>query len=298
VKEHNRLKIAANLGVCDEVELISPCIQHLRAIGVDLIVVTDVASTDGTREILREFARDPDIRLIEISDEEDPWGFPERMYEWTISEFSVDRVLFIDADEFWLPRTGRLKETVTLSTADVLKVNRFNVPLVEGELKCPAILLPEVYNDIHFVTAPVAWTEIGVRPEITHSMTRVLPKVIMNPRRVAGFTIGSHGIRKNPDLEPIESAPDDLVIAHLPFSTLPRFQRKTDNIRKSLSRYGHRLVGGQARHWRRWLQLADEGKAEEEFRQQWLSRQQFEHLCSTGIVQSALQWFNAAPHRE
>ena len=42
------MKIAANLSVLDEVGLIAKCINHLRSIGVDLIVVTDAGSTDGT----------------------------------------------------------------------------------------------------------------------------------------------------------------------------------------------------------------------------------------------------------
>jgi len=47
--------IAAFLGVKDEVELIERSILHLRAIGVDKIIVCDMVSTDSTLEILEKY---------------------------------------------------------------------------------------------------------------------------------------------------------------------------------------------------------------------------------------------------
>jgi hypothetical protein len=290
------LKIAANLGVCDEVELIAPCIHHLRLIGVDLIVVTDVGSTDGTGEVLCEFAKDTDIRLIQLSSEEDPWGFPERMFQRTISDFSMDRLIFLDADEFWLPKSGNLKDTVELAGTDVLKVNRFNVPLVEGRPSFSATISAATYKDIYFVTDPVedGQIKLGTDPDLTHSSIRVLPKIMVNPRSVAGIAMGCHDFAEKPDIRPVTRVPDDLVIAHFPFSTWPRFQRKLNNIRKSFAYFGHRLTDGQAWHWRRWLDLADQGKAEEEFRRQMLTQQQFYNLLASGVIQSAQQWLNRA----
>jgi len=288
------LRIAANLGVCDEVEFIASCIHHLRLIGVDLIVVTDVGSTDGTGEALNEFARDPDIRLIRLSREEDPWGFPERMFQKTISDYSIDRVIFLDADELWLPRSGDLKETVELAGADVLKVNRFNVPMVEGRPSFSAAVSTATYKDIYFVTDPVedGQIKVGIDPDLTHSRIRAMPKIMVNPRRVAGIVMGCHDVAEKADIRPVTWVPDDLVIAHFPFSTWPRFQRKLNNIRRSFAYFGHRLEDGQAWHWRRWVDLADQGKAEEEFHRQMLTQKEFDNLLASGVIQSAQQWLN------
>ena len=120
-------------------EIIDAWLPNLRAIGVVLIVVTDLGAVDGTADSL---ASDPDICLIRLRRDQDPWGFPARSYLKTISEFAVDRVLFLDADEFWLPQSGNLKTTVSLATADALSVRRLNMPLVAGRPLPPAALSP------------------------------------------------------------------------------------------------------------------------------------------------------------
>jgi glycosyltransferase involved in cell wall biosynthesis len=291
---HDRLVIAANMGVCDEVELIGPSIRHLRAIGVDLIVITDVGSADGTTDILREFARDPDIHLIELSRDADPWGFPERMYQHTMANHEVDRVLFLDPDEFWLPSTGRLKDLPWLLDTDVARVSNFNVPMVEQRPSSPADLRPENYRNIYFVTDPVrdGRSKVDNDPRATISMIGVPPKVMINPDRVVGASMGCHDAVKKPGIEPRSLAPTEVVIAHYQFTTLARFERKVANIRRSFEHFGHRLDRNQAWHWRRWLEMADEGRIEEEFHRQAITQREFDALRSSGVIQSAQQWLD------
>jgi hypothetical protein len=291
------MKIAANLGVLDEVELIAPCVDHLRSIGVDVIVVTDLGSTDGTADVLHALSADPDIRLIQLARGDDPWGFPERMYEWTISELSVDRVLLLDADEFWLPKSGHLKGTAGLAEADVLTVRRFNVPPVEGRSPLPAIISPDTYDDLYLVVNPVDDAPVRLRsdPSLAWVMTRVVPKVIANPRAVRGLAMGGHEVMPREGIRLRQGEPDDLVIAHVPFSTADRFLRKTKNIEKSFAHFGHRLIAGEAWHWRRWLELVQSGKVNDEFQRQILTREQFEDALLDGTIQSARTWLDGAP---
>jgi len=53
------MRIAANLNVLDEIGFIEICIQHLRSIGVDVVVLTDLGSIDGTADHLENFASNP-----------------------------------------------------------------------------------------------------------------------------------------------------------------------------------------------------------------------------------------------
>jgi hypothetical protein len=66
----------------------------------------------------------------------------------TIAEFAVDRVLFQDAHEFWLPKSANIKAVVSLEQAHALSVRRLNVPLVEADL-CPDDLSPTGYHDFY-----------------------------------------------------------------------------------------------------------------------------------------------------
>jgi hypothetical protein len=83
-----------------------------------------------------------------------------------------------------------------------------------------------------------------------------------------------------------------VVIAHVPFSTFPRFLRKVDNVARSFERFGDRLAPGMAWHWRRWLDVARAGPLEEEFRRQTLSAEQLEDARARGTICSAREWLS------
>jgi glycosyltransferase involved in cell wall biosynthesis len=290
------MRIAANLNVLDEVELIERCIRHLRSIGVDLIVLTDFASTDGTKEVLETFGGDPDIAIIRLERHEDYWGSPERMYDRTLAEHEVDRILFLDADEFWIPKAGSLKAMPAVAEADALTVRRLNVPLVEDRELLPPSLAPASYGDLWLVAEPIpeARQKFDEGADLAWVMTSVASKTMVNPRTVDGVHIGAHRPKARDGMQPIVVMPKDIVIAHVPVSSLDRFTRKLQNIERSLATYGHRLVGNQAWHWFRWAKILREGRVEEEYRRQIMTPAQFEAAVGAGVIRSARQLFEQA----
>ena len=72
------MKIAAHVGIKDEVDLGGHCLDQLFAIGVDQVVVTDMGSTDGSVELLRARPDTHRVRLVESDDSE-----PSGLREWT-----------------------------------------------------------------------------------------------------------------------------------------------------------------------------------------------------------------------
>jgi hypothetical protein len=81
--------------------------------------------------------------------DEHRWGYLARMYQKTIAEFTVDRVLFPDAREFWLPKSANIKAVASLGQAHALSVRRLNVALVEGRHLLPDDLSPTGYHDFY-----------------------------------------------------------------------------------------------------------------------------------------------------
>lgn len=99
------------LWVRDEEDILDANIAfHLNA-GVDFVIATDNGSTDATAEILDAYASRGVLHRID-----DPTfsqvGAVTRMARKAATDFGADWVLNNDADEFWWPRGGSLKEVL------------------------------------------------------------------------------------------------------------------------------------------------------------------------------------------
>jgi hypothetical protein len=84
---------------------------HLNA-GVDFVIAIDNGSDDGTTEILQSYARDG---LVDVTRDERDLNQPEwvtGMARRAATEFGADWVINCDADEFWWPRGGDLKDVL------------------------------------------------------------------------------------------------------------------------------------------------------------------------------------------
>jgi glycosyltransferase involved in cell wall biosynthesis len=84
---------------------------HLNA-GVDFVVAIDNGSDDGTSEILESYARDGYVDVKHDAAEYDEGGWVTKMARRAATEFGADWVINSDADEFWWPRGGSLKDVL------------------------------------------------------------------------------------------------------------------------------------------------------------------------------------------
>lgn len=103
--------------VRDEADIIAAMVEHHLAQGIDLIMVTDNGSVDGTREILAEYA---DHGVVELHDylvhDKNQSRIVSGMAERAFTEHGADWVVNADADEFFVPvdRTKTLRDVLAL----------------------------------------------------------------------------------------------------------------------------------------------------------------------------------------
>jgi len=84
---------------------------HLNA-GVDFVVALDNDSTDGTTEILQSYARDGHLAFTQDTADYKEGEWTTQMARRAVREFDADWVVNSDADEFFWPRGGSLKDVL------------------------------------------------------------------------------------------------------------------------------------------------------------------------------------------
>ena len=107
------MRIVMTLMVRDEADIIERQLDFHLAAGVDFFVVTDHESADGTSEILERYARRGLLHRVPVVSP------AKRQAEWVTgmarmaaADFGADWVINSDADEFWWPWGGDLKEVL------------------------------------------------------------------------------------------------------------------------------------------------------------------------------------------
>ena len=260
-------RFAAVIGHSDSLDLLDGCIAHHLAIGCGFVFVSINDAGVGLPERwLRdarvragnplEFARaDPFLFLTHAVREVEQWAAP-------------DWVLFADSDEFWLPQSGDLASTCRLAETDIFAVERFNVAVQrwsDGSYRAPD--LAEL--DQEMLVAGREMLDDAYLAGDTQTpwiMALDAPKLLVRACAIKQVSTGGHSITAH-DPQLRWQIPDDLFIAHLPFTGEERFRHKITAVRKTLAEQAGRFDSRQAWHWRHWAALPD-AEIAGEFRRQ------------------------------
>jgi hypothetical protein len=107
------MKLVLTLLVRDEADIVDAQIAYHLSAGVDLVVATDNRSADGTTEILERYASEGVLHLVrESGDDLRQSEWVTHMAQLSAVEHGADWVLNTDADEFWWPRGGSLRDVL------------------------------------------------------------------------------------------------------------------------------------------------------------------------------------------
>lgn len=283
--------IGAVLGVRDEVELIDRCLLHLRMIGIERVVACDMGSVDGTSEVLERHERDGFVRVRRFGETDD---FENEMPE-LLTEVDTEWVLLLDADEFPVPASGDVADWAR-DDADVVTLPRYNVPLTAQGPAIPDLVVPARYAELLVIAEPLEefWEAAEEQPELSWMLSPIAPRLVVRPEVVSGMPLGMHEVFPPPGRTPRRTTAGDVFVAHLPFTTLSRFERKAENVRRLLEERPDAFPPGWGRHWHRWAQRACEGRLEEEFARMVFDEPTLADLRENGRVRSAAELFEAA----
>lgn len=107
------MKLVLTLLTRDEEDVVEANIAYHLERGVDLVVATDNGSVDGTLDVLERYRREGHLHLIhEPGRDYAQADWVTRMARLAATDFGADWVLNGDADEFWWPDHGTLRDVL------------------------------------------------------------------------------------------------------------------------------------------------------------------------------------------
>lgn len=222
--------------VRDEADIIGHTVRHMLR-HVDEVIVADNGSIDGTRETLEQIDRCTIVDDLEVA------YYQSRKMSALAARAATegaDWVVPFDADEFWLPHTGTIKQAL--------------------EALDDHIVMCDVALTDHVATAddpddPNPVTRMGWR----RTQQAPLCKVAIRPLPGVEIHQGNHGATF-PTMPSPASAPDVLQVRHFPYRSPEQMVRKALNGREAYAATDLPSYTGQ--HWRRYAALVDQGGPE------------------------------------
>jgi hypothetical protein len=202
--------LAMTLVVRDEEDILEANLDHHLAQGVDVILAVDHGSSDGTTQILSRYAADGHVHWRRDDEPAfDQARHVNRLLRIAADEHGADWVIHGDADEFWMPAAGSLRDVFAAVPARygylVAERNNFLPTDDDGRPFHQRIVVRE-------------------RRSLNLRGTALGPKVAQRPQAATAVSHGNHEL-----VSPVlEAAPDigAVEVLHFPMRSFQQFERK------------------------------------------------------------------------
>jgi hypothetical protein len=236
------VKLVQTLVVRDEADIVDAQISYHLNAGVDFVLATDHDSQDGTTEVLQSYERKGVLRFFRERGEMRESVWRSRMASLAATEHGADWVINTDADEFWMPRRGTLKEALAAVPAEfgiVWAITRHFLPR-PGNMESFAERMTIRLS----ATAPVNDPTSPYRPH-AKAAHRADPEIVV--------LFGSHNVVTK--LAPLRGwYPADVL--HFPFRTREQYERK--GVRRA---HGDKPLGQYVKAY----EASERGRVEDSF---------------------------------
>lgn len=254
------IRLVMTILVRNESDIIEENIRFHAAQGVDAFVVMDNHSDDGTREILSELQSDYDLTIIDQTEQN--YQQAKWMTELAFiaaNQIGADLVISNDADEFWLATPGTQLKDHLCPNDSVVTVKRHNMVLTESVLQ-----QNYHYSQAKFmVKNPIDYADQTQGYEaMSMLLIKISPKTIINPYGLIRLKGGNHRAKHGWKWANARTE-SGIRVFHYPIRSYERFEQNIINRKRLLETTN----AGMGPHYRRWVQLYNNGKLEEEFSQ-------------------------------
>jgi hypothetical protein len=200
------MKIVMTILVRNEDDIIGENLKYHLNNGVDFFIITDHHSTDGTLDILHEYeARGvADVR-VEKSNEHHQARWVTEMARKASEVYGADWVINNDADEFWIPKTGNLKDFFEAVNSNIYKIHAPRFDFFYRDFK-----------DVKFY-------DVMIFREFVRRWTKCCHRATSN----IVVEVGNHDANSE-TLSKTSSSTEsiDLIVHHYPVRTLERYKKK------------------------------------------------------------------------
>jgi hypothetical protein len=261
------MKLVMTLLVRDEQDILRENLDFHLANGVDEIILMDNLSTDATAEIAREYARAGYLHyLFQSQDDFSQGRWVTQMAVQASRELHADWVINCDADEFWWPHSGSLKDALRSIPDDWVAASaertNFVARVEDGE---------------------PFWQRMDVRRVISHNALgeRLPAKIAHRARTDIRVAQGNHCATIGGQIVPSVAAP--ITVLHFPVRSRAQFVNK---IVKGGAAYARNtdLDPGIGITWRYLYQLYQEDKLDQVYEKELMTEEQIDHGLAKGVL--------------
>ena len=275
-------KIVLVASVYDQADILSDYIEWHLQLGIDLIVVQDCGSTDGSQDVLNRLAATGQVKWL-VLPERNMLKYASDVVLATMArdEYAAEWIIQCDADEFLSPQGDDLR--TILDNAKNNDFTALSVPV----LSMTGLPLQPRRSALQTLTLrvdrPVQEGQQAVLGElpVPYIFMWHPPKTII---RAAAFVEYGPGTHLAKTAWGQSGRLPHLQFLHYPIRGFDKLQTKVRNTAAWLRDNPHLQSWAEwGWHWRRWIRLNQEGRLREDYESQFVSPARAEELIRDGI---------------